>query len=134
VRFRDYVRVRPLIHLEHLAQRLETNLLDDDYYDYGNQCLLRLLGFSARELSNLGKAEGPKPGDVEGWRKYRDQLDRRAYQLNSASVGLTEELRNIWKPDAKRAEAERLRIVADGQYLKVVVEDDLGVQIELDKS
>ena len=133
VRFRDYFRVRPLIHLEHLAQRLETNVLDDDYYDYGNQCLLRLLGFSARELSNLGKTPELKPGDVEGWRQYRDQLDRRAYQLNSASVRLTEELRNVWKPDAKRAEAERLRIVADGQYLKVVVEDDLGVEIELDQ-
>jgi predicted ATPase len=133
VRFRDYFRVRPLIHLEHLAQRLETNVLDGDYYDYGNQCLLRLLGFSARELSNLGKAEQPKPGDIDGWRNYRDQLDRRAYQLNAASVRLSDELRNVWKPDAKRAEAERLRIVADGQYLKVVVEDDLGVEIELDQ-
>jgi predicted ATPase len=133
VRFRDYFRVRPLIHLEHLAQRLETNVLDGDYYDYGNQCLLRLLGFSARELSNLGKAEEPKPGDIEAWRQYRDQLDRRAYQLNAASVRLSEELRAVWKPDAKRAEAERLRIVADGQYLKVVVEDDLGVEIELDQ-
>jgi predicted ATPase len=133
VRFRDYFRVRPLIHLEHLAQRLETNVLDGDYYDYGNQCLLRLLGFSARELSDLGKAPEPKVGDVEAWRQYRDQLDRRAYQLNSASVQLTEELRSVWKPDAKRAEADRLRIVADGQYLKVVVEDDLGVEIELDQ-
>jgi len=133
VRFRDYFRVRPMIHLEHLAQRLETNLLDGDDYDYGNQCLLRLLGFSARELSNLGKANEPKPGDADGWRRYRDQLDRRSYQLNSASVRLTEELRNVWKPDAKRAEAERLRIVADGQYLKVVVEDELGVEIELDQ-
>jgi energy-coupling factor transporter ATP-binding protein EcfA2 len=133
VRFRDYFRVRPLIHLEHLAQRLETNVLDGDDYDYGNQCLLRLLGFTARELSNLGKAIEPKPGDAEGWRHYRDQLDRRAYQLNSASRRLTEELRSIWKPDAKRAEAERLRILADGQYLKVVVEDDLGIEIELDQ-
>ncbi len=133
VRFRDYFRVRPLIHLEHLAQRLETNVLDGDSYDYGNQCLLRLLGFSARELSSLGKADEPKPGDIEAWRHYRDQLDRRAYQLNSASVRLSEELRSVWKPDAKRAEAERLRIVADGQYLKVVVEDDLGVEIELDQ-
>jgi predicted ATP-dependent endonuclease of OLD family len=33
----------------------------------------------------------------------------------------------------KRAEADRLRIVADSQYLKVVVEDDLGVEIELDQ-
>jgi predicted ATP-dependent endonuclease of OLD family len=46
---------------------------------------------------------------------------------------LTDELRSVWKPDAKRTEAERLRIVADGQYLKVVVEDDLGVEIELDQ-
>jgi predicted ATPase len=133
VRFRDYFRVRPLIHLEHLAQRLETNVLDGDDYDYGNVCLLRLLGFSARELSNLGKVWELTPGDNEGWRQYRDQIDRRAYQLNSASRRLTEELRSIWKPDAKRAEAERLRILADGQYLKVVVEDDLGVEIELDQ-
>ena len=133
VRFRDYFRVRPLIHLEHLAQRMEANLLDGDHYDYGNHCLLRLLGFSARELSNLGKTPELKAGDNEGWRRYRDQLDRRAYQLNSASVRLTEELRSVWKPDAKRLEAERLRIVADGQYLKVVVEDDLGVEIELDQ-
>lgn len=133
VRFRDYFRVRPLIHLEHLAQRLETNVMDGEDHDYGNVCLLRMLGFTARELSNLGRAMEPKPGDAEGWRHYRDQLDRRAYQLNSASRRLTEELRNIWKPDAKRAEAERLRILADGQYLKVVVEDDLGIEIELDQ-
>ena len=36
-------------------------------------------------------------------------------------------------PDPKRAEANRLRVVADGQYLKVVVEDELGVEIELDQ-
>jgi predicted ATPase len=133
IRFRDYFRVRPLIHLEHLAQRMERNLVDDDYYDYGNQCLLRLLGFTARELSNLGKVSEPELGDTEALQKYRDQLDRRSYQLNSASVRLSEELRNVWKPDVKRDEAERLRVVADGQYLKVVVEDDLGVEIELDQ-
>jgi predicted ATPase len=133
VRFRDYFRVRPLIHLEHLAQRLEKSLVDDDYYDYGNQCLLRLLGFTARELSDLGKTDEPAMGDVEALQHYRDQLDRRSYQLNAASVRLTEELRRAWIPDVKRGEADRLRIVADGQYLKVVVEDDLGVEIELDQ-
>ena len=133
VRFRDYFRVKPTIHLEHLAQRLENNLLDNDFYDYGNQCLLRLLGFTARELSNLGKVEEPDPGDAEALQKYRDQLDRRSYALNSASIRLSEELRSVWKPDAKRAEAERLRIVADGQHLRVVVEDELGVEIELDQ-
>ena len=33
----------------------------------------------------------------------------------------------------KSAEANRLRVSADAQYLKVVVEDDLGVEIELDQ-
>jgi predicted ATP-dependent endonuclease of OLD family len=36
-------------------------------------------------------------------------------------------------PNPERAEADRLRIQADGQYLKVVVEDELGVEIELDQ-
>jgi len=48
IRFRDFFRVRPLIHLDHLATRIERNLVDDDYCDYGNKCLLRLLGFTAR--------------------------------------------------------------------------------------
>jgi len=112
---------------------VEKNLVDDEYYDYGNQCLLRLLGFSARELSDLGRAAEPQPGNIEALQKYRDQLDRRAYQLNAASVRLTEELRRVWMPDSTRAEANRLRVVADGQYLKVVVEDELGVEIELDQ-
>jgi predicted ATP-dependent endonuclease of OLD family len=132
VRFRDFFRVRPNLHLDHLAQRIENNLLDDEH-DYGNQCLLQLLGFKARYLSDLGKTTEPAPGDAAALRTYRDQLDRRSYQLNSASVRLTEELRHVWMPDAKRSEADRLRIVADGQYLKVVVEDDLGVEIELDQ-
>lgn len=133
VLFSNYFRVRPLIHLEHLAQRLKSGVLDDRYYDYGNQCLLQLLGFTAQELSNLGKAAEPPVGNAEALKKYRDQLDRRSYQLNAASVRLTDEIRAVWIPDPKRAEAERLRVVADAQYLKVVVEDDLGVEIELDQ-
>jgi hypothetical protein len=131
VLFSDYFRVRPLIHLEHLAQRLESNLLDDEAYDYGNKCLLQLLGFTARELSNLGKAAEPQAGNRDALKNYRDQLDRRSYQLNAASVHLTNEIRAVWFPDPKRAEADRLRVVADAQYLKVVVEDQLGVEIGL---
>lgn len=131
--FSNYFRVRPNIHLEHLAQRLESGVLDDKTYDYGNECLLRLLGFNARELSNLGRAAEPARGDAAAFQAYRDQLDRRSYQLNSASVRLTEAINRVWVPDAKRDEADRLRIVADGQYLKVVVEDELGVEIELDQ-
>jgi hypothetical protein len=115
VLFSNYFRVRPIIHLEHLAQRLESNILDDEYYDYGNKCLLQLLGFSARELSNLGKAAEPPPGNREALKQYRDQLDRRSYQLNAASVRLTNEIRAVWYPDPKRAEADRLRVVADAQ-------------------
>jgi len=133
VLFSNYFRVRPLIHLEHLAQRLESNAFDDESYDYGNKCLLQLLGFTARELSNLGKAAEPPPGNAEALKQYRDQLDRRSYQLNAASVRLTDEIRAVWLPDPKRAEANRLRVVADAQYLKVVVEDELGVEIELDQ-
>jgi energy-coupling factor transporter ATP-binding protein EcfA2 len=133
VLFSNYFRVRPLIHLDHLAQRLKTGVLDDKYYDYGNQCLLQLLGFTAQELSDLGKAGEPPIGDADALKKYRDQLDRRAYQLNAASIRLTGEIRAVWAPDPKRAEAERLRLVADAQYLKVVVEDELGVEIELDQ-
>jgi predicted ATPase/predicted nucleotidyltransferase len=133
VLFSNYFRVRPLIHLDHLATRLEQKILDDEQYDYGNECLLKLLGFTARELSNLGKVVEPPASDTAALKAYRDQLDRRSYQLNAASVRLTEEIRSVWNPNPERAEADRLRIVADGQYLKVVVEDDLGVEIELDQ-
>lgn len=133
VLFNNYFRVRPLIHLDHLAQRIESNVLDDEQYDYGNQCLLKLLGFSARELSDLGKAPEPAPGDPGALRSYRDQLDRRSYQLNAASVRLTREICAVWVPDPERPEADRLRVQADAQYLKVVVEDELGVEIELDQ-
>ncbi|MXN44151.1 AAA family ATPase [Shinella kummerowiae] len=133
VLFSNYYRVRPLIHLDHLATRIEQKLLDDDQYDYGNECLLKLLGFTARELSTLGRAPEPSAADHDALKKYRDQLDQRSYQLNAASVKLTSEIVNIWNPNPDRAEANRLRITADGQYLKVVVEDELGVEIELDQ-
>ena len=133
VLFGSYFRVKPLIHLEHLAERLESGLLDDGAYDYGNKCLLQLLGFSARELSDLGKAAEPSRDDAAALLAYRNQLDHRAYQLNTGSAKLSEEVRAVWYPDPTRGEAERLRVIADQQYLKVVVEDELGVEIELDQ-
>lgn len=133
VLFSNYFRVRPLIHLGHLADRLDSNILDDEQYDYGNKCLLQLLGFTARDLSNLGKAPEPPANQPQDLQAYRDQLDKRKYQLNAASVQLTDEIRSVWKPSSTRPEADRLRLDADGQYLKVVVEDELGVEIELDQ-
>lgn len=133
VLFNNYFRVRPLIQLDHLANRTETKVLDDEQYDYGNLCLLKLLGFTPRELSNLASTPEPAAGDAVGLKNYRDQLDKRHYQLNAASVRLTEEITKIWAPDASRAEADRLKVMADRQYLKVVVEDALGVDIELNQ-
>lgn len=131
VLFNNYFRVRPLIQLDHLAQRLANNVLDDDQYDYGNICLLKLLGFTAQQLSDLGKATPPTANDQTALQAYRDQLDKRTYQLNAASVQLTSEVRSVWRPREGRPEADNLRIQADGQYLKVVVQDELGVDIEL---
>lgn len=134
VLFNNYFKVKPSIHLEHLADRVEKELLDDDkYYDYGNLCLLKLLGFSVRELSDIGKTQSPMNDDPVAMKKYRDTLDNRTYQLNAGSVSLTKEIKKIWNPNPNRPEAEKIRISVDGQYLKVVVEDDLGVEIELDQ-
>ena len=133
VLFGNYFRVHPIIHLDHLATRIEKGLLDDAQYDFGNQCLLNLLGFTPRELSDLGKVIEPNLSSQAVFKAYRDQLDKRAYQLNAASVRLTDEIRSVWNPTRQSAEADRLRITADGQYLKVAVEDDLGVEIELDQ-
>ena len=131
--FSNYFRVHPIIHLEHFATRIEQGLLDNDQYDFGNECLLKLLGFTPRHLSDLGKVNEPDPSSQAAFKAYRDQLDRRAYQLHAASVRLTDEIRSVWNPKRRSGEADRLRISADGQYLKVAVEDDLGVEIELDQ-
>jgi len=131
--FNNYFNVKPSIHLEHLAQRVEGNLLDDKYYDYGNLCLLKLLGFTPRELANLGSTPSPNINDAAALKVYRDNLDSRTYQLNAASVKLTKEIRSVWMPNPDRPEADKLKVTVDGQYLKVVVEDDLGVEVELDQ-
>jgi hypothetical protein len=133
VLFDNYDRVHPKIHLEHLADRQDQNLLDDEKYDYGNLCLMKLLGFTARGLSDLGKAPVPDPADNEALVQYQARLDERSYQLNAASVRLTKEIREVWNPVEGSTEADKLRLVVDGQYLKLVVDDDLGVEIELDQ-
>lgn len=127
VLFSNYFRIKPSINLQKLAERTEKKLLDDKEYDYGNNCLLKLLGFTARELSNLAIQNGKTEQD------YKNQLDKRQYKLNSASIQLTNIIKEIWNPNVKKEEANKIRIIADGQYLKVVVEDDLGVEVELDQ-
>lgn len=133
VLFSNIFRVRPNIHLEHLANRLDNNDLDDEQYDYGNVCLLKLLGFTARQLSDLGKAGTPAEGDMAALETFREKLDSRDYQLNAASVRLSREIKEIWNPNEGKGEASKLHLRADGQYLKVVVEDNVGVEVELDQ-
>jgi hypothetical protein len=133
VLFNNYFRVRPRMHLEHLASRHASGVLDDKQYDYGNLCLLKLLGFTAQELADLGNAPKPAAGNAAALKSYQDKLDKRDYQLNAASVHLTAEIVSVWNPNPDRPEASKLKIKADGQYLKVVVEDELGVEIELDQ-
>src|SRR5690554_1859002 len=131
--FNNFFKVKPIIHLEHLAQRVEQNILDDEYYDYGNLCLLKLLGFTPRQLADIGNTPSPNRNDSDALKAYRDKLDSRSYQLNAASVRLTDEIRKVWMPNPDRPEADKLKVTADAQYLKVVVEDDIGVDIELDQ-
>ena len=132
VYFDNYSRVRPNVHLEFLADREENRHLDDNRHDYGNLCLLKLLGFTARELSDLGKATARSDEQAE-FDDYRSRLDERQAKLDAASIRLTKEIRGVWRPDPNRGESSTLRLLADGQYLKVVVEDDFGVPIELDQ-
>lgn len=133
VLFNNYFRVRPNIHLDHLARRMETNVLDEEWFDYGNMCLLKLLGFTARQLADLGKTTEPARDNTVAYEAFRAQLDKRQYELNAASVFLSGEIRTVWMPDGKGTDNLRLRLIADGQYLKLVVEDEMGVEIELDQ-
>ncbi|QZN96808.1 AAA family ATPase [Symbiopectobacterium purcellii] len=132
VLYSNYFRVKPIIHLGNLAKRIASNTLDDDSYDYGNICLLNLLGFSAEELSDLGKVADPSH-TTNNLDTYREKLDKRSYELNAASVELTTHIVKVWNPNESKSEASKLKLVADGQYLKVVVEDDIGIEVELDQ-
>jgi len=132
VLYNNYLRVHPSIHLDNLAKRIEHKVLDDDQYDRGNICLLKFLGFDARKLATAG-AVTPQDTTSDGLQKYKDALDNRDYRLNAASIRLTNEICRVWNPVEGKDEANKLRIKADGQYLKVVVEDSLVVEVELDQ-
>jgi len=133
VLFNNYFRVRPRIQLDHLAQRVESGVLDDATYDYGNLCLLKLLGFTPRELSDAVAESSPAANRQAELEAYQAKRDDRQYQLNAASLRLTREIRSIWAPDESRGEASKVKIISDGQYLKLIVEDSVGVEVELDQ-
>lgn len=136
-----YPTVTPMLHLGHLADAIEAGAVDEfDQYNFGNLCLLNLLGFSARQLSDLGRAKEPEPGDLDGFERYRAQLDERDAALGTASLRLTNQVRQVWDPQLDTTGGQVptrqdyvVRVTADQQYLKVTVEDSLGVQVELDQ-
>ena len=133
VYFSNYFRVRPSLHLRNFAARVDQRLLEDERYDFGNRCLLKLLGFSAHELAKLGDAPEPDDDDPDAFERYRSQLDERSIKLNAASVRLTSDIRSVWNPDNTRAEADTVLVEADGQYLRVVVQDELDAKIDFDQ-
>jgi len=141
VYYSTYTRVQPSIHLRHFADTLDAADIEPaDEYNFGNSCLLQLLGFSARELSDLGTVPEPGVDDAEGMQRLMDQLDDRSYRLNAASIELTDRISEVWQTSGVEAASGTasgsdytVRIVADQQYLKVVVEDSLGVNVELDQ-
>ena len=131
--FSNYFRIRPVLHLKKLAERIERKMLDDEQYDYGNICLLKFLGFTPKELAEAGDTSKFDLNKPEQYELYRAQLDKRDYQLNAATIRLTNAICEIWNPKKEGKDVNKLRIKVDGQYLKVVVEDDLGVEVELDQ-
>ena len=138
VYFSTYTRVTPILHLGHLADTIDAGTIDeDDDYNFGNLCLMNLLHFSARQLSNLGKVPEPAPGDRKAFNQYRAMLDERDAILNAASLRLTRQINQVWRPVHRLSDGDSadytIRVGVDQQYLKVEVEDSLGVAIALDQ-
>ena len=134
VYYSTYFQVRPRINLKSLAAREAAGDVEDDV-DFGNLCLLKIVGLTAAELAEL--ADGAPNKDSYRYsseqyeaalKAYQDKLDDRGHRLNAASVSLTQQIREVWGD-----EQVTLRFNADGHYLKVSVVDDLGVEVELDQ-
>lgn len=138
VYYSSYFSVRPRIHLNHLAEREASGEIDLNY-DFGNLQLLKFLGFTARELSDMD-SQAPEKGynydnDANIQRQYEEELaahERRITErkraLQTAGARLTEEIRKVWNDDKLT-----IRLDVDGQYLQTLVEDELGIPVELDQ-
>ena len=132
--FSNYFKIKPVLHLRKLSDRIANNSLDDSQYDYGNICLLKFLGFTPKELADAGDtSKFNNLNDKTQYEQYKAQLDARDYKLNAATIRLTQAICEVWNPTRDGRDANKLRIKVDGQYLKVVVEDELGVEVELDQ-
>ena len=113
--FSNYFRVRARIQLEALARK-QAGKEEIDRTDYGNVCLLNLLGFTAKELNDLGRVtdDERQRQTAEETDAIRKRLDERGAKLNAAEAMLTREIRAIWNPDPDKDEAKTLRVFADG--------------------
>lgn len=134
VYYSTYFQVHPRINLTALAAREAVGDTEEGY-DFGNLCLLKVVGLTARELAELADGQPTEQqygNNTDAYREavkaYQDKLDDRHNRLNAASVSLTQQIRKVWGD-----EQVQLRFVADGHYLKVTVVDDLGVEVELDQ-
>lgn len=138
VYFSSYFSVRPRIHLNRLAEREATGEIDMDY-DFGNLQLLKFLGFTAKELSEMESDQPAKPYDYdtnvnaqtqynEAMAAHERRVTERKRALQAAGARLTQEIRKVWND-----ETLTLRLDVDGQYLQTLVEDDLGIPVELDQ-
>lgn len=138
VYYSSYFAVRPRIHLNRLAEREASGEMDLDY-DFGNLQLLKFLGFTAKELSGMD-SQAPEKGynydnDVNVQDQYKKELsahERRVTErkraLQTAGARLTEEIKRVWND-----EKLTIRLDVDGQYLQTLVEDELGIPVELDQ-
>lgn len=138
VYYSSYFAVRPRIHLNRLAEREASGEIDLEY-DFGNLQLLKFLGFTAKELSDMA-SEAPEKGrnydnDVNVQNQYKKELaayERRVTErkraLQTAGARLTEEIQRVWNDDKLT-----IRLDVDGQYLQTLVEDELGIPVELDQ-
>lgn len=138
VYFSSYFAVRPRIHLDQLAKREASGEIDMSY-DFGNLQLLKFLGFTARELSDMASdapVQGPNfATDVAEQDRYKEALakhERRVTErkkaLHAAAARLTEEIRRVWGDDHLT-----IRLDVDGQYLQTLVEDESTIPVELDQ-
>ena len=94
--FSNYFRIKPMLHLRKLAERIEKNSLDDSQYDYGNICLLKFLGFTPKELADAGDTSRfNNLNDPKQYEQYKAQLDERDYKLNAATIRLTNAIREV---------------------------------------
>lgn len=130
VLFSNYFRVRARLHLDSLARK-QAGQEPSDREDYGNLCLLNLLGYKAKELADLGRIKDDQRANRDA--DIEKRIDDRRARLDAAEEDLTTEIRQVWNPAPGSDEAKTLRIQADGPYLKVTVQDAIGTNIDLDQ-